>query len=443
MRPRMFRVPVTVVLLLVALAAPSSAQTARLLVTVIDDSGAPIPEARIQLFHPNPPPFQRTLIASYATDSLGMVEIRADAFRAYEIRATHEQFTSSEEQPRLIWPFEGDVEIGFSLSARADALLALLAHVGDLSPPTRVTKGRLAGRVVSATGEAVANTLVNVQAGGTGAHTRTAADGSYSLDLDPGTYRVSAGGELSAPISEWSSPTYIVYARNEQTLAAVSSGQRTRADIVLNPVRLFNVTVTVVDDLGQTVSGARVVAAVRRENHTSEIGRETGEDGSAKIGPQPPGPVELLVQATKDDRSLTGRATIEIRSSPLKVTMTLVASGVITGRVEFDGRVDPLHGSDGLRVIHTVVGKGVPSQSHQDPSGRVSVTGDFMVMHLLGEECLRLSGIPSGWRLREITYNGQDFMHRPFSLESGQIISGVVIRVEPGASEYPPPACSR
>jgi hypothetical protein len=46
---------------------------------------------------------------------------------------------------------------------------------------------------------------------------------------------------------------------------------------------------------------------------------------------------------------------------------------------------------------------------------------------------LGLSGIPSGWRLLDITYNGEDYTSRPFSLATGDHLAGVTIRVEAGA----------
>jgi hypothetical protein len=438
----MFRGPAIALVLLCTLASPLHAQTARLIVTVVDPSDAPIPEARIQIFRENPPPLNRTLIASYQTDALGTVEISVDAFRHYAIRATHKQFLPPEFEFLTVWPFEGDVAIGVTLWP----VDILLDHVVDQPPPLDGAKGRLTGQVFSSTGEALSNIPVIAQQSensGRNANTRTEDDGSYSLALEPGTYTIYAGGELYAPISSWSSRDYTAYARSEQAKARVISGRRTRADIVLSPVRLVNVTVLVIDDLGQTVSDADVFAYGERGYTLVNASRRTGQDGSVKIGPTASGEVELLVHATKDGRHLIGKATIEIQERPLDVTMSLVASGIITGRVEFLGRLDPLHSPVGLQVIHTVPGKSMPTHAIKGTSGQVSASGEFTVMHLLGEECLTLSGIPWGWRLREITYNGQDYIRRPFSLESSQIVSGVVIRVEPGASEYTPPTCSR
>jgi hypothetical protein len=229
-------------------------------------------------------------------------------------------------------------------------------------------------------------------------------------------------------------------------MAYVASRRQTRADLLLTSVRLFNVTVNVIDDLGWAVPDAEVFATASRLNYSKHTSRQTGQDGSVMIGPTLPGPVQIVIQATKDNRHLEASATIEVRDAPIDVTVPLVASATIIGRVEFIGRVAPLHNGDsanGLRVIHAPPGVGPPSETSRNKSGLVSANGEFMLTHALGEQCLRLSGIPAGWRLRNITYNDRDYTYRPFSVESGDSLAGVVIRVEPGDMVSQPRVCSR
>ena len=448
----MIRIAASLLVLLWVCAAPVSAQTARLLVRVIDrPTGAPIPDVRVQIFREDPPPATRaripiptkTLIASAQTDALGTAVISVKASVYYYIRATHKQYLPTDDDFHRIRPSEGDVAVGLNLFP-ADFIL----------PPAdgqrlEIVQGRLVGRVSSPTGEGLSNIPVMAQQlenAGTSASTRTADDGSYSLALNPGTYTILAGGDLAPPISKWSSRDYTVYPRNDQTTARVVSGRRTRADIVLNPLRSFNVTVLVIDDLGQRVSNANVHALIERGYSTAMPERVTGEDGSAKIGPTTPGKVELLVHATKDERYLIGKGTIEIHDRPLTVTMSLVPSGIITGRVEFMGRLDPLHNPAGLRVTPIVSGRSNPTHVitvRPGAPGEVTASGEFKVVHLLGGHCLRLEGIPAGWRFVDVTYNGQDYTNRAFQLEAGQILDGVLIRVEPGPFQYSRPVCAQ
>jgi len=384
----------------------------------------------------------RILIASAQTDALGMaaISISLDVFNQYYIRATHKQYFPTEPEFRPMRLFEGDVAVGIELFPRD--------FVGPpVGEPTEIVQGRLVGQVSSPTGEGLANILITAlrQSGiGSNGSTHTENDGSYSLALVPGDYRISAAGDPSASVAKPSSPDYSAYPVTEQTTVRIVAGRRTRADMVLNPVRTVNLTVRVTDDLGESVSNADVFALSERGNSSAMVAELTGEDGSVKIGRTSPGEVGLVIHATKEGRYLIGKAKIEIQDRPLIVTMSLVPSGIITGRVEFLGRLDPLHSPGGLRVNQTVPGRSIPTHTIKGTSGQVTASGEFKVTHALGEECLVLDGIPSGWRLVDVTYNGQDYTNRAFRLESGQIISDVVIRVEPVSVDvYSRPVCSR
>lgn len=427
------RWPAAVLVVVVAHAATVFAQEARLKISVRDEQDAPIADARIEIWRINPPPALSTLIANRSTDAQGMVELTVEPFRGYLIRATHPDFVSFEPMPFMpndtrpkgIWPFAGDVAIPIKLRSRS--------YPGAVGRPPRLTApttGILWGRVLSATGKPLADVSVSVQAStyyiGGNPETRTGQDGSYRFDLIEGTYKIRAGGD-PPPASAWSSPVVTVYERSTELTARVADHQQTRVNFVLAPVRLFNVTVRVIDDQGLALPGANVFVGAE----SIGTGRPTGPDGSTPIGPMRPGSVRIAVEGIKDNRSLVGSATLEIEDAPLEVTVPLVESGTISGRVEFVDRVDILHGSDGLRVTHTTPGV-IRGESSQDPSGRVGVTGEFTVMHTVGEQCLRLTGVPPGWRLRDITYNGEDYKERRFSLASGESLSGVVIHVESG-----------
>ena len=357
----MFRVPAIVLVLLCALSAPLSAQTARLLVTVVDrTTGVSIPDVRVQIFREDPPPATRwgspigtnTLIASAQTDALGTAVISVKTFYRYLVRATHKQYLPTEPEFLPIRASEGDVEVAINLFP-VDFILPPV--VGET---LEIVKGRLVGQVSSPTGEALSNIRILAQqsASGRNGDTRTGDDGSYSLALVPGDYTIYAVGDLAAPIPKQSSQDFRAYPVTEHAKARIVAGRRTRADIVLNPVRSVSVTVLVTDDLGQRVSNADVFALSERGNSSAMLAGLTGEEGSVKIGPTTPGEVGLLVHATKDDRYLIGKAKIEIQDRPLIVTMSLVPSGIIIGRVEFVGRVDPLHSSGGMRVMQTVPG---------------------------------------------------------------------------------------
>ena len=420
-----------VVLLLSAHAAPVFAQEARLTISVRDQRGAPIADARVEIWRTNPPPALSTLIASRSTDAQGTVELSVEAFQGYLILATHRNFTWPDPVPRGLWPFEGDVAVNLVLKRGLDPMTD---NRNRWSPPTT---GFLWGRVLSARGTPLADLSVSAQSSTHSAFTRTAKDGSYRFDLEEGIYKISAGGDVAAA-SAWASPVFTTYARNPEVRARVVNQRSTHVDLVLNPVRLFNVTVTVIDDQGLNLPGAQVFAFGDRKGWGTASGaRTTGQDGSTLIFPMLPGPVDIDVRGMKDGRSLVGHTTVEIQDAPVEVTVRLVPSGPISGRVEFLGRVDPLHNDGGLRVTHITPGAPPQGELNTDPSGRVNANGEFVVMHTIGEQCLRLTGIPKGWRLRDITFSGEDYIERPFSLpSSGESLSGVVIHVESGPYDY-------
>jgi hypothetical protein len=55
-----------------------------------------------------------------------------------------------------------------------------------------------------------------------------------------------------------------------------------------------------------------------------------------------------------------------------------------------------------------------------------------MLNGLIGEGCLRVDGLPGGWRLQGISQNGDDLTNRLFTLDPGDVKSDIVVRVEVG-----------
>jgi hypothetical protein len=79
-----------------------------------------------------------------------------------------------------------------------------------------------------------------------------------------------------------------------------------------------------------------------------------------------------------------------------------------------------------------------------DPDGLVSPDGDFTLANVIGESCLQVAGLPAGWRLLDVTYQGDDYTNRLFAFEQGGEVAGVLIRIERGEPDSPSsPPCSR
>ena len=448
---------------LLLLPAPGLAQEARLIVTVFSynhedffPEQTRVPDAQIRVWDAR----TRTVVATGSTDNDGMVVLEVKPFEHYEIQATREGFISIEANTgsggqgdclahrpdrchllrRSLWPVAGDVSVQFRLMLRDIVLPPSSSDNGTTVPVP--PKGILTGRVTSTNGLPLRDVSIDpVGVEGIHGNTRTNKDGWYRVSLFPGTYRVMAGSQLSAPLSMLSIPVFTGHEGNEGVMTTVTSRRETRVDIVLVPVSLFNVTVTVIDEIGDVVSGANVRFIGQRNNHFFDGQLPTEADGSVRLGPQVPGDVQLFVRAIKDGRYLSGSMPIRVQDAPVDVTVQLMVSAAISGWVQFIGRLSPLHSDGGLRVFDVAPGSSPAGLSNLDRSGVVSAGGEFVLPASTGERCLGLSGIPSGWRLLDITYNGEDYTSRPFSLATGDHLAGVTIRVEAGAPDSRPRHC--
>jgi hypothetical protein len=438
-RQEIMRTPLlAVILVLLANITSLLAQDARLIVTVVDEFDRPLPDAQIEVR----PEGQKRLVGTAVTDALGAAVIEVVPFKDYRVRATREGFMLWLRHPegQAVWPVPGEVPVRLTMTVNDGIPLPL--PVGTDPPPPQ--KGILSGRIMSATGEAVADTSVSVNGDNYRyfESTRTDADGFYRFALFPATYSITAG-ERIAPLRRRSSPVFVAYERITQVASAVVASRRaTRVpDIVLRPVQLFNVTVTVVDEGGEVVSGADVLFTLRAGDGVGTGQFKTGSDGSLKLGPQLPGPVEILARAAKGERQLAAFASIELADAPMRVTLRLVPAAKVTGRVEFADQLTPLHGHGGLRVNHVGLDLVQPAMHSPDAVGLVNADGEFTV-NVLGERCLFLQGLPQGWQLLDITYNGEDYTGKPFSFGEGEQFPGVLIRVERGQTSLEKPRCS-
>jgi hypothetical protein len=427
------------------------AQESRLVVSVADEFGSPYPDVPIEVVREVPPRSARDklrtkVVATVRTDALGIALIAvAPSPRGYRVRLKHEAATTGLrglwDRPVLAVP--GEVVVSFEIPSNKGYPPAFL----DSTSFTPLPKGVLSGRVVSTTGEAVGNVSVDVRSN-ENPEVRTKADGSYRVAVSPGTYTVNLSVAHLPPAS-WSRPVVRVYDRvaEDVPVTVVSHHETQAADIVVTPVYLFNTTVMVTDDEGNALPNATVFFRSRRmgSSHFSESGELRVEsDGSVKLGPRRPGPVLITAWGKKGPLQLAAEAAIEITDAPRELTMQLTPAARVTGRVEFVDRLSPLHGSSGLRVRNLGLDGVARAIRSDDPDGLVSPDGDFTLANVIGESCLQVAGLPAGWRLLDVTYQGDDYTNRLFAFEQGGEVAGVLIRIERGEPDSPSsPPCSR
>src|SRR4030095_14191342 len=77
-----------VVLIALLLPAPGLAQEARLIVTVSDYHGTPIPDAEVRVWDSR----KQTMVVMGSTDNDGLVVLEVKPFEHYEVQATREGF---------------------------------------------------------------------------------------------------------------------------------------------------------------------------------------------------------------------------------------------------------------------------------------------------------------------------------------------------------------
>ncbi len=451
-------VPVVVLFLLLASDTSLSAQQSRLVVSVADQFGRPYPDIPIEVAQEIPlrsarDELRTKVVARARTDALGIaVIVVAPSQREYRVRLKHEAAAAGPppamplpmrwERPVLAVP--GEVVVSFELRSDLEIPFPVVGPTFSEPPPPR---GVLSGRVVSRTGEAVGNVSVEVR-GKESPLVRTNADGSYRIALSPGHYTVNLNVAQLPPAAR-SRPVVRVYERavKDVPVTVVSRYETQAADVVVIPLYLFNTTVKVVDDEGNALPNAAVFFRSRRQGRSDfNVVGETRVDseGLVKLGPMAPGAVHVTAWGKKGPFQLAAEASIDIDDAPAELTMQLKPAARVTGQVEFVDRLTPLHGTSGLRVRYVGVDGAQRGIRSDDPDGLVSPDGDFTLTNVIGERCLQVTGLPAGWRLLDVTYQGESYTNRFFSFEQGSDVTGVLIRIERGERDLlSSPPCAR
>ena len=425
-------------------AADATAQEARFVVRVVDYGGRAIPDAQVVLFR-----VERddtlTRVARDTTGDAGVVVFQVAPHKRYRLRASRPgyEYPGGEAHSQ---PPEGDV--GILLRMR------LIEPVsGSRTPGRRLRYGSLTGRVLSARGEPLANESImatSTSNPGRMYGATTGDDGRYFLSVPPDRYTVKAGStRTSAPLPFRSLPTYELLEPAVSPAVIVDADATVAVDLWLQPlVLLLNLTVTALDDSGAPAEDTEVEVFGHRDPPTPNFVRADflatyhtkGEP--VVIGPTLPGPVTIIARSINREEPLAGMKSIDLQGSPHKVAVPMTLAARMSGRIDFEGRDVPLHGPDGIRLAFQLSGGMLNLNSVA--SKIADADGSFDLRGLIGEGCLRVYGLPAGWRLEIITYSGTDIKNRLITLESGDIRADVRVRVVRGAQQPgAPPVCTR
>ncbi|HEY7187802.1 MAG TPA: carboxypeptidase-like regulatory domain-containing protein [Vicinamibacterales bacterium] len=303
----------------------------------------------------------------------------------------------------------------------------------------RTPYGVLTGRVMSAAGtplprlsvEATSTTHPGTRFGAT-----TGPDGHYRVEVRPGSYTVKSSEGVVAPPEFRNASTYELHGAAESAPVVVNARTQVEVDLWLPTTAiLYNATITVLDDEGQPAKDAEVEFFWNRDPLTpngtgaNSIGVFHTNGKPVVLGPTLPGLITVVARTLSGAVPLAGITQFDLQGASRKVRVLMRAAARVSGRVEFDGREIPVQGGNGTRILFVPVGS-MLHYSSETPT--IEPDGAFTLNGLIGEGCLRVDGLPYGWRLKEISQNGEDLTNRLFTLEPGDVKSDVVIRVEVG-----------
>lgn len=423
----------------------ASAQDARLVVSVVDYDNRALPGAHVIVYREELDE-KLTLVANETTNEAGTIAIPVKPRQRYQLRASREGYEFPGEGNVHSAPPAGEVGITLRLR-RIEPIRAPIAS------GRRLRYGVLTGQVLSARGEPLPNQSVIVTSTTRPGSTfggSTSADGTFTFSVPPDRYTVRTGSAgTSAPLAFRSSPTYELFDPAVSPPVTVDSGATVPVNFWLQPaVLMFNLTVTVLDDSGQPARDAEVEAFGHRDPPTPNfvnadfLSMYQTHGKPVEFGPTMPGPVTVIARSIDRATPLAGIATIDLQGTPHTVTVLMQPAARLSGRIEFEGRDVPLQGPDGIRMTFQMAGSLLNLNSVA--SRLAAADGRFELTGLIGEGCLRVRGLPTGWRLNSITHDGADMTNRLIALEPGGIRSDVRVHIVPGEQPVgPPPDCWR
>jgi hypothetical protein len=297
-----------------------------------------------------------------------------------------------------------------------------------------VSYGVVSGRVLSPEGEPLASINVTAQGHSMGigvqiVRTVTDGNGTFRMAVPIGHYTVSSRGSESFPERCCPLPPFFdVYGPGEVAQVPILTNRETSGvDLYLPRERRFRATVTVVGDAGP-VSDGRV--DWRSDDDGRGFSARLDEDGVADLGPLAPGQYRLWATAGEKPQQLAGTTTIQIEDSPLEhVVINVFPGGRLNGRlVDHEGRPFRVPRGSQFKVIPNSLG------SHSltyHPDYEVEPDGRFALTGLIGDVCLVVTG--ENAHAAQIVHQGADMTDRAFSIDYGELITDVMIRMAPGS----------
>jgi hypothetical protein len=397
---------------------------------VAADTGLPLRRVQIRASASGVP-----LARFAATDGEGRFELRNLAAGQWSLTATRAGFVSQRlGQPRSAATL--DPQDGRLIDVGENTLF----NAADFA---LVRGGAINGRIFDEFSEGVPGVQVSVMRARferglrrlvpTGVASQTDDRGVFRVfGLSPGEYYVSATlrgnplessdlipggpGGLQADVITYA-PTYYPGTGDIREAQRISLTAGEEADITFSllPVRLATVSGTAVASNGTALGNGRVHLSVVSDTDTLELPNGVAgtvmPDGTFTLVNVPPGSYVLEIMAG------IGRANTEreIASIPITVggadvrglTVTTNSGMTISGTVVSDRAGIRLPAGIGVRA-ESLRGPGITEMS-----AAISATGTFRLSGIRGVWALGVGGLPGGWAVKSITFDGNDVSDGP------------------------------
>ena len=338
-------------------------------------------------------------------------------------------------------------------------------YYGELSKPLQVDEGRvvdkidfalpragvIAGRVFDETGEPVSG--VNIWVMRTeyfrGRRRAVAMGGSYRTD-DIGQFRVSGVPPGEYTVMAWLPDTWTAgpekqsfgYAPSYHPGTAsyadalrvkVGPGQEaSNVDVNLVAARTATLTGTAYKSDGSPLAGSSVSLSreVAGPSFSSSFGLKDASvaaDGTWTLKNVAPGEYTLDVSSRDRPPERVSMPIVVQGTEVAGIALVTDAGGTISGQLITDdgqplppGRGRPRIAAEGIgpdrRPMMFMSG---------DENGVVKPDGAFTLSGVVGPALVRVTGLPSGWRVQQVDIGGDDYARKPLHPSSSQKINGV------------------
>lgn len=410
------------------------------------DSGRPIRRAVVRISGP-----ELREGKSVSSDADGRWELRELPAGRFTLSVTKGGYVSLSYGQRR--PFEAGKTL--------DVANAQVIEKLDIALPRA---GAITGKVVDEFGEPVSGVNVSpMRYRFTGGQRRMTNSGMSDTTDDLGQFRLHGLAPGDYYVTARSSSFTFLGTSDDRTgygqtyyPGTLNAGEATRLNVTvgqevqnilisLAPSRIANLSGTATTSEGKPVSTGMIMLRNTSTTGPLNVTPALVRDGTWTMNGVVPGEYQLMLQYVPNleqiamTGSTTGITSPEFATETLVVTgedMTGIAlvtraGGTVRGTARFEGAPAPA-------VTSGMAMTAAESIDTMTPLGGIGIfkpDWSFELKGAVGRRVLRPGGLPSGWFLKSITYEGNDITDAGIDIAAGQEISGVEVLFTRSAAE--------